>query len=326
MTSIVPVFALFFTPILLFGYVKIREARRLTEEAERCALPFGPGAAVAAHGWMGHLDGPQRAYAGQQVKLAVSLYGLLSWTYFFILSLPIFHLGLGRTKWFDGAALTWFMFLSNAGKTVSFLGMMLVFCGFVAVAPLRTEAAGRFYRTRAMSIGFLYWSRMLPMLAALVAAVVTGVALAFVLLLAVRGPVWQHLPATIPRVLGPEDGDVAGMYLRLLSTSAPRVFLSMLTSIVLVFTTFVMLFSLPVGQGSSRGALPGVLAPIFLLGVFAPLIAFSVIDTGGMRWPGDLFFYLNLGPPPPYALALVPVVLSAGLLLLARVFVKHLEV
>ncbi len=220
MMHLLPAFALFIAPIVFFGYFKLRQVRQATDAAERSAEPFAPAAAAAAsNGLMKRFDLPEQTYLRQQLKLAASLYGLLSWTCFFVLRMPIFQPGAAHAKRSGGAALAWFMFLSNAGKTVAFLGVMWVLCAFIAVAPLRTGADGRFYRTRAVSIGFLYWSRLLPTMAALMLAVVTGVGLACALLLAVRGPVWQNLPPRFPRA-GPEDGDVAAMYLKLLNTSA----------------------------------------------------------------------------------------------------------
>jgi hypothetical protein len=50
------------------------------------------------------------------------------------------------------------------------------------------------------------------------------------------------------------------------------------------------------------------------------------VDVIGVHLPLWLFVYLELGPPPPYAFALIPVALSAGLLLLARYFVGISEV
>jgi hypothetical protein len=60
--------------------------------------------------------------------------------------------------------------------------------------------------------------------------------------------------------------------------------------------------------------------------MFGLLFLKLALDLNGMPLPPWLFVYSELGPPPPYEYALVPVALSASLLLLARYFIGKTEV
>jgi hypothetical protein len=176
----------------------------------------------------------QRLYLNQQIKMAaiISVFG--AWVFTFILTIPIFA-PLHGEKWFNKSALIWFEFLRNSASSLQFLSMALFSCVFLAIVPLRFGAEARFYRTRPLTIGFLFWSRVLLIVFALILTTSVGIAVAIGILWVVKGPVWQNLPSLIPRTLGPDDADIAQEYSRLLLTSAPRMLLSLLTTVILFF-------------------------------------------------------------------------------------------
>ena len=317
---------IYFAPLLIFMVYKIRRASRAAAHAEHDALPFNPSPEAASFALLRRFTAPQRVYLMQQLKLAAGLYGVFAWVFLFILSLPIFNVSANANKWFVPSALVWLQFLRSATNSLHFLGTMILLCGFVAISQLRFGTEARFYRTRPLSIGFLFWSRVLPLLIALLLAAMTGIVLAIALLVAVKGPVWHNLPAVIPRVLGADDAEVAQEYSLLLATSAPRIFLSLLTSFSLVFTGLLAVFSFPLFRLKSGNALPSASVPLLMLLFVFPISLLGLLNFGTHRLPSALFVYTQLGPPPPYIFALVPIALSVVFITLARLFVNHLEV
>ena len=316
----------FFTPMMIFIGYRIRQASRVAAHAERGTLPFDPKPESVPIALLRRFTLSRRVYLRQQLKIAFVLYVVLAWTFLFILSLPIFNVSANANKWFVPSALIWLQFLRSATSLLQFLGTMILLCGFVAISPLRFGTEARFYRTRPLSIGFLFWSRVLPILIALLLAAMTGIVLAFALLVAVKGPVWHNLPAVIPRVLGADDAEIAQEYSLLLATSAPRIFLSLLTSFSLVFTGLLAVFSLPLFRLKSGNALPSASVPLLMLLFVFPISLLGLLNFGTHRLPSALFVYTRLGPPPHYIFALVPIALSTVFITLSRFFVNHLEV
>jgi hypothetical protein len=204
--------------------------------------------------------------------------------------------------------------------------MFPLILAITSIVPIRLGIIARFYLTRPIPIGVLFWSRVLPTIAALVAGMFTGVCLTLALVWVFKGPIWQHLPSAIP---GASDADCgcAGMYRDMLATSAPRLFLSMLTTAALLYSSAIALLVAPL----NRKAGSGVPVSFFLLfgGIFvvAVLRLFQIVSHWQFSLvPRQLFVYTDFGPPPPYAYALFPVALTIGLLLLSRSFVNRLEV
>lgn len=315
----------FSAPMMIFGVYKIRQASRAITQAERDALPFDPKPEPTPFVLLHRFTVPQRVYLMQQLKLAAALSAFFAWLFLFILSLPIFNTPPNASKWFDLSAFVWLQFLRNATSSLQFLAALIFLCGFVAITPLRIGAEARFYRTRPLSVRFLFWSRVLPLLAALLLAAMTGIVLAFALLVAVKGQVWHNLPAVIPRVLGPDDADLAQEYSSLLVTSAPRIFLSILTTLSLVFTGLLAVLSLPLRLKLGNAA-TGLSAPLLMLFCALPIFLIGLFDFGAQHLPSALFVYNRFGPPPPYLFALVPITLSIVFMALARLFVNQLEV
>lgn len=320
------VFAIFFAPILVSATWKIRNINKETRTAQREASPFEPKPLPASLVFVRGLGAIERRYLLQQIKAATLIFAFATWSFAFILLLPIFvmpHAG----QWFDRSALVWFMFVRGASNSPGFISIAIFACVFTAVVPLRFGPEARYYRTRPINIGFLFWTRVLCILVPILLAIVAGVGITMFILVARHGLLWQHLPLRIPRVLGPNDSDVAQDYLNLLATSVPRVFLSLVTTIALLFTTLLALTTAPVLQAKGSGSAQNALLPVggLLFMALAPLLIL-ISHLSSVHIPGMLFVYGNLGSPPPYRYVLVPIALSLLLLALSRCFVNHLEV
>jgi hypothetical protein len=166
---------------------------------------------------------------------------------------------------------------------------------------------------------------VLPVLAAVIAAALTGAAVSFALLVALKGPLWQHLPASFPGIATTPDDDRPQLYAALLATSLPRVFLSLCTTVALVFSGFALLFTLPVNPWSFRNPGPLRFLPPVIGGMLAAwtMVALDMLQL--VHLPRELFFYTHLGPPPPYVFIVCPILISASLLLVARFFTSRLE-
>ena len=247
----------------------------------------------------------------------------MSWLFVNFFSIPLLPWRHGT--WTDSSAYVWFQYLHTACGSGQFCIMLCFAYVLAVISPLQQSTKGQFYRTRPVGVGFQFWSRVLCALSVLLASAVTGIAISFALLSAAKGPVWQHLPAAFPGIVTGPDDERPQMYQALLSTSAPRLFLSIVTTITLVFSAALALSTVPViRRGSKSGAAARFLTlEVALFG----LLAFNLIDTLNVaHWPQQLNFYTHLGAPPAHVFIAVAILLSAGLLLLARYFIGRAEV
>jgi len=324
MNAFIIEFGVFVAPVVLWVVFSFRRMSWMAAQAERDALPFNPKGEPIPSRFLGRFPLPERTYLRQQLNLARIGYCLSSW--FFTMFLTISLLPLPSWKvitWTDPSAYNWFLYVHSAVTSFQF---SLSFCGVATIAailPMRQRPAAQFYRTRPLSISFLFWARVLPLLAVAVASVITGAALSFALLAATKGPVWQHLPSAFPGIVSSDD-DGTRLYLALLATSLPRVFLSLGTTIVLLFSAFAALLTIPLNLLSGQNPTP--LRMVLVFGGVLGAGSISAIDALGiLRLPRELFFYTHLGPPPPYAFAVFPILLTAGFLLTARFFTSRLE-
>ena len=202
---------------------------------------------------------------------------------------------------------------------------MVLFSAIAVIMPMRFGPEARFYRTRPISISFVFWTKVLSVFSAMIAGAATGIALAFSLLVILKGPIWQSLPATIPRLLGPDDADVAQLYASLLVTSAHSIFLSIITTIALFFSAVLFLGTAPVLRLRSNAALPLLMIPAAFV-PFAIAIISNHSNGGTPHFFRTLYICLSLGPPPPLAYALIPIALSAIFITCARLFANHQEI
>jgi hypothetical protein len=102
----------------------------------------------------------------------------------------------------------------------------------------------QFFRTRPLGIGFLFWTNLIVVLGSGLAGMLTGVAATMLLLAAIHGPIWLHLPTAFPGVVTPNDGRQE-LYDSLLATSPPRILLSICTTSVLSLSVFAILLAAP---------------------------------------------------------------------------------
>jgi hypothetical protein len=317
--SVLLSFLVFLSPLVAMAFYKICKLQRETTKAEQNPRPFESAPQPNPLALLSNLTFTQRLYLKQQIKTAATIFVFGAWVFTFILAIPIFIAPHGE-KWFNKSALIWFEFLRNSSSSLQFLSMAL----FLAIVPLRFGAEARFYRTRPLTIGFLFWSRVLLIVLALILAAGVGIAVATGLLCVIKGPVWQNLPALIPRTLGPDDADIAEEYAGLLVTSAPRMLLSLLTTMILFFTALLALVTAPVirlRQSSSP------FVPVRILLYASPLlIALPMLRLVSFHLPAILFVYVSFGPPPPYRFALLPIFLSVAFIFLARLFANRIEV
>jgi len=317
-------FLTFMLPIVAAAVWKIRSLLRAAAKAEQDALPFVPTPQPEAALLRG-LPSARRIFLVQHLKVAGYLYVMMAWTLAFIFTLPLFTLGSGNsTKWFNHSAYLWYSLITGATNSTQFLSTMILFSAIGVIMPMRFGPAARFYRTRPIPISFVFWTKVLSVFTALITGAATGIALAFAILIALKGPVWHNLPATIPRILGPDDADVAQLYASLLVTSAHSIFLSIITTITLFFSLVVFLGSAPILRLRSNAALPLLMIPAAFV-PFAIAIISNHSDGGTPHFFRTLYIYLSLGPPPPLTCALIPIALSAVFIASARLFANHHE-
>jgi len=314
---------IFMFPLVAAAVWKIVSIQRAAAKAERDSLPFistpQPNPAL-----LRSLPSARRVFLMQHIKVAGWVYAMMAWTIAFILTLPLFTpANVNSAKWFNHPAYLWYNFVTRATDSTQFLSTMVLFSAIAVITPMRFGPEARFYRTRPIPISFVFWTKVLSVFTALIAGAATGIALAFAILIALKGPVWHNLPATIPRLLGPDDADVAQLYASLLITSAPSIFLSVLTSIALFFSATLFLASAPVLR-LKNAALPMLMIPALLVPLGIAIFS-NNFGTGTPQFLRTLYIYLNLGPPPPLANALIPIALTVVFITCARLFANHQE-
>jgi hypothetical protein len=316
-------FLIFLAPLVALGTWKIRQTRAVMKQAERETRPFTAPHPTPVPAFLLRFQPEERGYLIQSLKISGYLFLLLAWTYAFIISLSITHIASNAHLWTNQSAMQWLLFLRSLSGTLQTMATMPFLSAFFVVGMLRFGNDARFYRTRPLRLNFLFWSRFLPVTLALFAGIATGCALGMAILYAAKGPIWHNLPPVIPRVLGPDDADLVEDYAALLATSAPRMFLSLLTTTAMLYSLAAAALSMPF-----RRLRPGNLSPIAIPILLLLLVPISMIVTsfiGGGSYLQKLFIYNSLGPPPPYSHALIPIALTLALLALARHFVRQFE-
>ena len=314
MSVVIIVLVLFapLVPLLFYGRWKAkRKAAALQRDGEK---PFAPKPTSAPGRFLSHFAEPERAYLGQQFHLARSCYFVGAWIYLVGLSGSLLPQSVSLySSQLSLAQRVWYSYLN-----LTTAGMFPVGISFVAAAIAgliwRNPAQGGFYRTRPLSRPLLFWGRIGAGVSALLACIVTGIAVSFLLLRLFYGPVWRHLFDQVNPGMTPEQA----RHLFLVSrTSAPRLFLSLATTTMLTFAFFVALLTEPLRPGDKH--------PIgkALLWVAGGLIVAIILAPNLAR---ELFLYGRPGPPPPWIFAAIPIALSAALLFLAEKFMEHLEV
>jgi len=319
-------FLIFLTPVFFTAAWKIRDHKRAAAKAELEALPFDPAPPAAPSVFLRHFTQQQRVFLTQQLKIAAMYYALACWLLLFILSLPLFHALPHESKWFNHSAFLWYNFVNFLPHSTQSLFMIMMPAVITMITPLRVGPEARFYRSRPLTIRFIFWSKLLPVFLGILGGVTTGMALVFVLMLAFKGPIWHNLPIAIPRTLGPDDAELPQLYRNFLATSVPSLLLSILTTLSLFFTAMLALATIPVKRIKAIAVIP-LVAVVVVLGVgVLPILSLFSNNGHTLSWFRTLFIYSSLGPPPPRLFALVPIALSILLIAIARIFVTRLEV
>jgi hypothetical protein len=327
MANVVPIEAVvaFGVPMLAV-VVWGRRAMRRQAEAELRAEPLQPMTPEREGGMLlRHLSGPERVYVRTQLTFIPYAFLLALWVMLFQLTLPMVVASPHAQLWTDAGVMRWYSFvelLSAAPQVQTLTGFG---AAVVAVMALRTRGPGTYYRTRPLAIGFLFWSRVLPSLAAFAAALGMAVVLALGLFALLNGPVWRHLPEAIPRVLGPDDSDMVATYAAIQASSVWEMLLSLLLGAVLFCAAAMTLLSMPWGGGAGSPVPRGPMFSALLLILVVPLVNLVGAFTG-THLPRWLFVYSRPGPPPPLIDALVPVGLTIALLLLASRLIRRVEI
>lgn len=315
-------------PVVVFAFYKLRRYSRGILEAERDALPYDAKPEPKPGILLRRFSTPEQTYLRQLLHTARYMFPLMSWLTFAIFILPISDIQLlTHNSWNNPHAFLWCRILLGATSfTATSCFIFGVLTGTLVITPLRFGTTAQFYRTRPLGLGFLFWTNLMITLGSELAAILTGAGAALLLLAAIYGPIWLHLPPAFPGVIVPNDGKQE-LYASLLATSPPRILLSVCTTITLSFGICAVLLAIPYAwpdkQGSRPNFFPGA---VMALGILSLFFLTAALFLNGMHLLPWLFVYSELGPPPPYAYALIPVSLSAGLLLLARYLIGKSEV
>jgi len=315
-------------PIVVFGVYKVRRNLRGIRQAERDALGYVPKPEPKPGILLRGFSAPERKYLLQLLRTTRYAFPLMSWLTLGIFSLPILDPRFfNHNTWNDPLAFLWFRTLLGAA---TFVGISCFIFGMITaaavLATLRFGTAAQFFRTRPLGIGFLYWTSLIVVLGSELAGMLTGVGVAMLLLAAIHGPIWLHLPTAFPGVVTPNDGRLE-LYASLLATSPPRIFLSICTTTVLSLGVSAVLLAAPYSWPGRQGSRPNVLPALAMaFGMCSLIVLRAVLDLNDVHLPTWLFVYSRLGPPPPYAFALIPVAISACLLILARYLIGKSEV
>jgi hypothetical protein len=272
---------------------------------------------------------PQRTYLRQQIALAKSCFYIVGWV-----SLVLFTAGL-LPQYVNKYGLqqplaqrVWYSYLDHVATSELWFAFVMFMGALIAGSALTTGAPAVFNRTRPLTRGFLFWGRVLPAIATVLAAIATGAIVSFLLLLVFYGPVWMHL-------LDASQSDnnflaINGLtplqnlhFANLLLTSAPRIFLSITTTAILVFSAFTVMIAQPfniLGKGSGKAAV----LPFAMIGSFMGIEVVRVIHRANIfHFSRPLFVYLSLGAPPPWVYVLIPLAASALLLYVAQFWVTR---
>ena len=227
---------------IVYGRLTLRRKAKELERNGGVEPMFAP-VDPPAPGWLlRHFSAPARAILRQRRSttrgfafgIAYVLAVLLSGG---LLSSLQLHFGLPG----GGPRSVWHSYLitmTNSSSAYSIFAMMLA---FFAVADIALPTSAVFMRTRPVSRRMLYWQRVLPSLASLVAGFGLAVGISVLVLLVTHGPVYKHLyDASSIHIAS--DPDAAEDLARTLQTSAPRIFLSMGLTLLFVFSLAVTAF------------------------------------------------------------------------------------
>jgi len=358
-SQLILVFAIF-APIFIFIIVsnlKVRRKNRQQElEGDVPPPPFEPASEPPPGIFLRRFNQAQRVYL--RAQRATARFGGLyaAWIFFVLLSCGLLPQSVDRYGIDQSLPQrVWFSYLSDFATVGGVCGIIALVTSFIALSNLVSTSSASFIRTRPLTLRFLFWARVGPALASLLAALIIAAACSLLLLLALYGPVWKHLfenSNSVPVALAPpvqhiahsnfasvilstsvqhagtkmvflgSHGHIQAMHLvASLQTSPLRLFLSAITTTLLIFSIVAVLITLP---GHFQR-----IKLITVMFVWCLVLFFEAsVMIGGLTSPRlarTLFLYASPGSPPPYAFALIPLLLSIAFLCLAQFQATRLE-
>lgn len=312
------------TGIILYG---ILHKRRIAAETTRDVEPPFASVDLPAPGFLlRRFNHEERAYLLRYKTGLIVVIAMMLW--FFTVNLcggllPSSIADVAKDGFAgSGPQNIWYSYLSQITTSCFILfSMFPLFAGAAAVADIGMIEPARFPRTRPISRSLLFWGRVLPSLAAILTTFVIAALLSLLLLRICYGPVYNHLQNAASTLSHPgsADGDSDDLTL-LLQTSVPRIFLSGITRSLLGFSLAVAAMMLPFQV--KRQPILGVLMMLGFMGYQTSFISSNFAPPAFAR---ILFIYTEMGPPPPYVFALVPILISTALILLAGKLSNRLQ-
>ena len=322
----------FVIPYILVIVIAVRFQRKATAKAERNGgmdPPFAPEYLPPSEFLLGHFRTPERAYLLQRKQAlrwlaCIYLYAFLIMTCENLLPEFIAQSGIAG----GGPLSIWHSYLAGITQARHIYVLFSFIGGSIASAEISLRSTAVFPRTRPISHRLIFWGRIAPSLATLLGAYALAVGISLLVLVLGYGPVYNHLwnAASLPSIIFGQL-EIQKVVLTL-QTSAPRIFLSSVTTLLLDFSLVVTAFFLPLRNRLSKAVAVGI---ILFFGVVAT--SFVNIFHDMHIFPGIipdisrfLFLYSYLGAPPPYAYATIPIAISIALLTLASFFSERLEI
>lgn len=311
--------------LIIYLRVKTARARRKADGEAASVRPFEPEAEPIPGFFLRYFPAPQRTYLRQQIALGKAFYYATAWIFIVLFTsglLPPFISASGMQQLRPQGV--WYSYLRHIAHGEIALGLMMLAAAAIAVVSLTTGSQAIFYRTRPLTHRFLFWARVLSAIATILASLATAIAVSFVLLLLFYGPVWLHLL----------DGLKSGMVLshqqetqlvRLLQTSAPRIFLSFTTTALLICAVTIFLLIIGSRFPAGRSGKAAVAPVCAVLGVMSVQLVGIAKESSGLPISRVFFLYADLGPPPPYGYMFISLLTAAALLLLAQLFSRRIE-
>jgi hypothetical protein len=317
--------------VILIVYVRIKNlANRsklaaLQSQPISAPAPFEPKPEPTPNLFMRRFTTPQRAYLRQQIATGKAFYYVAAWAFivFFtsgLLPQYVNRYGTGQPL----AQRVWYSFLLHTSTVGIVFGVMMLMAALLAVGGVVDGSQAIFNRTRPLTLSFLFLARVLPAIATILASLVTGMAVSFLLLLIFYGPVWLHLldASSLSASLTREQ---ASHLVQILQTSVLRTFLSLITTALLIFSVAVALISQPFPFLRNRANRLVLIPLMTIAGILGSEAVHFLGSPFFSRWSRILFMYTTLGPPPPYVYALVPILASASFLVLAAFCISRVE-
>jgi hypothetical protein len=325
MTSFALVPTVAFAPLLAVPIFYRIHLHRQTSKLERnggVEAAFAPADPPAPGFLLRRFSLPERAYLLRYRPALLAAFGILLWLFLVNMSGGLLPSAIASTG-FTGSVQQniWYSYIDQLTDVFVLISMISLTLGLIAVTDIGMIEPARFPRSRPISRRLLFWGRVLPSLATILTTFVIAALLSLLLLRICYGPVYNHLQnaaSTLSHPVTP-DGDSDDLTL-LLQTSVPRIFLSGITTFLLGFSIAVAAIMLPFQI--KRQPILGVLMG---LGIMSYQSFFISINFAAPAFARILFIYTVMGPPPPYVFALVPILISTALLLLASKFSNRLQ-